>query len=115
MRIKDIREDNDLRQSDVAEKLNITRQQYQRYESGVTPVPVDVLIKLSQIYNVSVDYLLGLTDQKKPYAPALDDRTQKLISYWKRLMEDEQDYIMGEMARLNMQRNGKNNKKKDIG
>lgn len=113
MRIRDLREDNDLRQTDIAKLVNITQPQYQRYESETTPIPVDVLVKLSQVYHVSVDYLLGLTDQKKPYAPALDERHQKLISYFNRLMEDEQDYILGEMARLNIQRDTK--KKKDIG
>lgn len=59
-RLKDIREDNDLKQEAVAITLNITRQQYQLYESGKRKLPIDKLILLCKYYNVSADYLLGL-------------------------------------------------------
>ncbi|MDE6469538.1 MAG: helix-turn-helix domain-containing protein [Eubacterium sp.] len=58
-RIRDLREDNDYKQSDVAEVLNITQQQYSKIEIGITEITADILIKLSEFYNVSVDYLLG--------------------------------------------------------
>ena len=62
-RIRDLREDKDLKQEDVAKILNITRQQYQLYESGKRKLPIDLLTVLSKFYNVSADYILGLTDK----------------------------------------------------
>ena len=65
-RIKDLREDNDLLQKDIANVLNISQVQYSRYETGLRLMPVDKLAKLAQFYNVSIDYLLYLTDQRRP-------------------------------------------------
>ncbi len=61
-RIRDLREDKDLRQTQIAEILNISQSTYSRYESGYLDVPSEVLISLSKFYNVSVDYILGLKD-----------------------------------------------------
>ena len=61
-RLKDIREDHDLTQSDVAELLGTTRQQVSKWEIGAQMMGVDKYIKLAKYYNVSVDYLLGLID-----------------------------------------------------
>ena len=60
-RIRDLREDRDLKQEDLAKILNCTQACYSHYESGKRDIPTDVLIQLSAFYNVSVDYLLGLT------------------------------------------------------
>ena len=59
-RIRDMREDSDKKQEELAIVLGITRQQYHLYESGKREIPVHHLIKLAKFYNVSVDYLLGL-------------------------------------------------------
>lgn len=64
MRLKDLREDNDLLQRDVAEYLNIRQNTYSQYENGQRQLPIDVLIKLSEFYKVSTDYILGLTSKK---------------------------------------------------
>lgn len=61
-RLKDIREDNDLTQNDIANLLGTTRQQISKWETGVQMMGVDKYIKLAKYYNLSVDYLLGLTD-----------------------------------------------------
>lgn len=61
-RIRDLREDHDLRQLDVAEYLQCTQVCYYYYETGKRDVPTDVLIALSRLYRVSVDYILGLSD-----------------------------------------------------
>lgn len=66
-RLKDIREDNDLLQKQVALALGITRQQYGLYEKGERQIPIDKLCLLAKFYNTSTDYLLGLTDEIKPY------------------------------------------------
>ncbi len=67
-RIRDLREDRDLFQRDLAEYLNCSQVCYSNYEMGKRDIPTDVLIKLSLFYNTSVDYLLGLTDERVPYA-----------------------------------------------
>ena len=61
-RVRDIREDNDKRQDEVAEILKITRQQYQLYESGKRELPMHHFVTLARYYNVSLDYLAGLID-----------------------------------------------------
>ncbi len=63
-RIKDLREDNDYKQSQIAKILSMTQQNYSNIEKGITEITADRLIKLSALYNVSVDYLLGITDKK---------------------------------------------------
>lgn len=64
-RIRDLREDHDLTQKDIAKKLNCSQQVYSNYELGQRDIPTDILIKLSTIYDVSVDYLLDVTDNPK--------------------------------------------------
>lgn len=61
-RIRELREDNDLTQQKLAEILQMKQPQYFRYEQGFRDIPTDILIKLSELYNVSIDYLLGMTD-----------------------------------------------------
>ena len=61
-RIRDLREDNDLTQKQVARQLNCSQQVYSNYELGQRDIPTDILIKLSKIYNVSSDYILELSD-----------------------------------------------------
>ncbi|MBO5340492.1 MAG: helix-turn-helix transcriptional regulator [Oscillospiraceae bacterium] len=67
-RIKDLREDADLSQRQIAEKLNCSQQTYSNYETGARTIPPEFLILLARFHNTSVDYLLGLTDQKSPDA-----------------------------------------------
>ncbi|MBQ8910087.1 MAG: helix-turn-helix transcriptional regulator [Oscillospiraceae bacterium] len=64
-RIRDLREDRDWKQRQVAEYLNCSQQVYSNYELGQRDIPTDVLIRLSSLYNVSTDYLLGLTSNPK--------------------------------------------------
>lgn len=68
-RLKDLREDHDLSQQQVAEYLNMKQPQYSRYERGYRDIPTDVLIKLAKLYQTSTDYILGLTNisDAKPY------------------------------------------------
>lgn len=64
-RLKDLREDMELKQEAIAIVLKITRQQYQLYESGKRKLPIDLLITLCRFYNVSADYILGFTNTYK--------------------------------------------------
>lgn len=66
-RIRNLREDMDLRQADVAEYLNCSQVAYSYYEIGARDIPTDVLIKLAKFFHCSTDYLLGLSDIKNPY------------------------------------------------
>ena len=63
-RIRELREDNDLLQKNLAEYLNCSQVAYSRYELGTRDIPTEVMIALSKFYNVSTDYILGLKDNK---------------------------------------------------
>ena len=67
MRIKDIREDLDITQQEIADYLHIKQNTYSQYENGHRQIPIELLIALAKYYNTSVDYLLGLTEERKPY------------------------------------------------
>jgi len=66
-RIRDLREDRDLKQKHLAELLNVHQSTYSDYELGRLNIPVSALNTLADFYGVSVDYLLGRTDVKEPY------------------------------------------------
>ena len=70
-RIRDLREDRDLLQKDVAAYLQCTQVCYSNYETGKRDIPTEVLIRLARFYGTSVDYILGLTDEMVPYPPHL--------------------------------------------
>ena len=65
--IRDLREDKDLNQKQMAEILSIAQTTYSDYELGKINIPIEVLKKLSIYFDTSIDYLLGMTDVKKPY------------------------------------------------
>lgn len=67
MRLKELREDNDIKQQTVADYLHIKQNTYSQYENEQRQLPVSVLVKLARFYNVSTDYILRLTDRKEPY------------------------------------------------
>lgn len=64
-RIRDLREDHDLTQKQLSKVLNCSQQVYSNYELGQRDIPTDILIKLASLYNVSVDYILGVSDNPK--------------------------------------------------
>jgi len=66
-RIRDLRNDHDLTQEQVAKVLNVKQNTYSQYEIGILSFPLEAVIKLAEFYEVSVDYLVGLTDEPKPY------------------------------------------------
>lgn len=70
-RLKEIREDNDLLQKDVAEILEIPQQNYSRYEIGTIAMPMEKYSILADYYNTSIDYLIGRTDERKPYPKSI--------------------------------------------
>ena len=90
-RIRDLREDHDLRQKEVAAYLNCSQQVYSNYELGQRDIPTDVLIRLTEIYDVSADYILGLTNNparksagppiqaRRTRSPVLSDKTNPFL------------------------------------
>lgn len=66
-RIRDLREDADLKQKDMAKALNCSQQVYSNYELGQRDIPTDILIALAEFHNTNIDYILGLTDNKIYY------------------------------------------------
>ena len=67
LRIRDLREDSDLTQQQIADYLHVKQNTYSQYESERRQIPLEILVALARYYRTSVDYLLGLTDQRKPY------------------------------------------------
>lgn len=65
-RIYELREDNDLKQREIAKILNCSQRVYSNYERGDLDIPTEILIKLAKYYDVSTDYILGLSDKMKP-------------------------------------------------
>ena len=70
-RLREIREDKDLKQDDVARALGIKQQQYSEYERGTVLISIEKLDKLADFYDTSVDYLIGRTDERKPYKKSI--------------------------------------------
>lgn len=66
-RLHDLRVDNDKTQEQIAKHLKTTKQNYSRYENGKRVIPIEYLIELSRLYETSIDYILGETDETKPY------------------------------------------------
>ncbi|MCM1566916.1 MAG: helix-turn-helix domain-containing protein [Dehalobacter sp.] len=67
LKIRDVREDHDLTQQQIAEYLMCDQSLYSKYERGERDVPLNIMIKLAQFYKTSVDYLVGLTENKQLY------------------------------------------------
>ena len=73
-RLRDLREDRDLFQRDVAKVLGMSQTGYSKYEVGTNDIPTDVLIKLAFFYDTSIDYILGITNEKDPYPKVLREK-----------------------------------------
>ena len=76
MRLRDIREDRDITQKELANYLNIKQNTYSQYETGQRQIPIDTLISLAKYFNTSVDYILGITNVARPY-PRAKNKKQK--------------------------------------
>lgn len=83
IRIFNLRVDHDLTQMQIAKVLNISQRAYSHYENGTRQIPLEVLVDLSLFYNVSVDYLLGVTDSRRtlPRTVLAELRRKKLVKY----------------------------------
>lgn len=70
-RLRDLREDRDLYQKDIAAILNMSQTGYSQYETETNDIPTEILKKLASFYDTSIDYLLCLTDERKPYPKSI--------------------------------------------
>jgi len=70
-RLKELREDNDIYQKEIAKYLNVDQSNYSKYELEKINIPIDTLKKLADYYNTSIDYLLYRTDERKPYTKSI--------------------------------------------
>lgn len=70
-RLRDLREDKDLLQKDIAKVLNMSQTGYSQYETETNDIPTEILKKLASYYETSIDYLLCLTDERKPYPKSI--------------------------------------------
>lgn len=79
-RIRNLREDKDLTQKQIGQLLNMSQTGYNQYEIGKNDIPTKILIQLAKFYNTSIDYLLGITNEKKPY-PRINKKIWHRIKY----------------------------------
>ena len=94
-RLRDLREDKDMKQWQIAEILEMKQEQYQRYESGKRETPLHIMIKLAEYYDVSLDYLAGRTNDKGGlHCNYLDQEEKELLSCWKQLSSKQKRSVM---------------------
>ena len=100
-RIKDLREDSDKKQTEVAEIIEVSEAQYRRYEQGKNTLPFDKAVLLSNYYNVSLDYLAGLTNDKGGlHCNFLDSEEKKLLQGFAELKQDDKNFILQMIDKL---------------
>lgn len=91
-RIRDLRESSDLTQTEVSQKLNIQRATYSNYENGVRTPPIEVLIALAKLYEVSIDYIVCGTEPV--ITKSLNGKEKKLLKGYAQLTSGDQDEIL---------------------
>lgn len=100
-RIRDLREDKDKGQKETAEYLKIAEKTYQRYERGENDVPLEKAVQLAKYYGVSIDYIAGLTNDKRGLTRSeLSDEETDIIKKYRSLSEKRQGRILGQLEAL---------------
>ena len=94
-RIKDLREDSDKKQSELAQALSMQLTQYGRYERGERELPLGIAIQLAEYYNVSLDYIAGRTGEKNPGRTSRDPQEQELVRIFRQLSDFEKGQLYG--------------------
>ena len=90
-RLSGLREDQDMKQKDLAEMLNLKPSAISKYEKGVSQPGIQTLIKIADIFHVSVDYLVGLSSVKNPYSPEkFTPREAELVAKFRKLTKENQ-------------------------
>nr|DAQ35482.1 MAG TPA: Helix-turn-helix XRE-family like protein [Inoviridae sp.] len=115
-RIRDLKEDRDMKQSDIAKIINMSDKQYARYERGETDVPLQVAITLADFYNVSLDYIAGRTNDKRGLTRSeLSDEETELIKKYRSLSEGGRNRILERMDVISEQEQEQQAKIKGVG
>ena len=100
-RVRDLREDADLTQKQAAEKLFLHLTQYRRYECGESEIPLHIAINIAKLYNVSLDYIAGLSDDKRGLTKSALTKTEtQLITGFRKLSATKQGRILERMEML---------------
>lgn len=95
-RLRDLREDKDLSQTEIANVIKTSQSYYAQYESGKRAIPFDRIIELANYYNVSIDYIAGRTNDKKGLTRSeLSEKETALIKNYRELTEKQQGMILG--------------------
>lgn len=95
-RLRDLREDKDLSQTEIANVINTSQSYYAQYENGKRAIPFDRIVELANYYNVSLDYIAGRTNDKKGLTRSeLSDDETALIKNYRDLTEQQQGMILG--------------------
>ena len=98
-RIQKLRGKQNMLQSELAEKLNVGRTTISNYENGYSSPDLQMVIKMAKLFNVSTDYLLGVSEKQHGEIDFSNTET-RLLYYYRRLSYENRDYIIGEMIRL---------------
>ena len=108
-RIRDLREDSDLTQKNVADSLYMHLTQYRRYETGEREIPLSIAVKLAEKYNVSLDYISGISSVKEPNGFNLNAEEQNLIESFRGLNDVQKGRLL---ERLDVLRSSQNKHRK---
>lgn len=115
-RLRDLKEDKDLKQSSVAEVINVSENQYGRYERGENDIPFEKALILANFYNVSLDYIAGRTNDKKGFNKSdLPDMEVDLLKKFRSLSEKQQGIILGRIEAMTEENEEKQAQIKDAG
>ncbi len=115
-RLKDLKEDADLKQSDIAKIINMSDKQYARYERGETDVPLQVAISLANFYKVSLDYIAGRTNDKRGLTRSeLSEKETELIKKYRSLSENGKGKILERLDIILEQEQEEQAVQKDVG
>lgn len=114
-RIRDLREDKDKKQNEIAQMLKIGISTYQRYERGETPITLEAAEQLANFYDVSLDYIAGRSKDKKGLCKSeLQQEENELITMFRELTERRKGEIIGNLKTLYNQQTEETAKRKDV-
>ncbi len=114
MIIQQLREESNMMQSDLAKSLGLGRTTISNYENNYSCPDLETLISIAQLFNVSTDYLLGISNIRSRASKSSEDEA-KIILYYNRLDSENKDYICGEMIKLYREQKTAKNTRKNIG
>ncbi len=111
--IQHLREESNMRQSELAKELKLGRTTISNYENNYSEPDLDTLIKIANLFGVSTDYLLGISDIRYSL-DCVTTKETKVLNYYRRLNDENQDIINGEMVKLYRAQDEKFNNQKNI-